>query len=178
MTPEHHCLQVLWKGLEAMNAALELLQVATAFQSRTHPELEPISWAQSFLRPAANAKQAQDFSKVQGLTETPQKEHLQHAGSANSARRCADRSSNSNGSAESSSQEADVSVRALSLEEAARRVPGLPSEQLQAALGPELIDTAALLIEGAHVIHPTRYLRCLSISRQSTSMVLSLGLFF
>lgn len=154
-------MQVLWNGLEAMNAALELLQVATAFQDRAHPELEPISWAQSFLRPAANAKQAQDFSRTQSMIETSQQAHRQLAGSTDGARMCEDSSSNSNGSAESSSREA-VSVRALSLEEAAQRVPGLPSEQLNAALGPELAASAALLIEGAHVIHPTRYLRCLT----------------
>ena len=154
-------MQVLWKGLEAMGAALELLEVATAFQNRTRPDLEPISWAQSFLRPAANTKQAQDFSSIESVTDTSQQADMQQVGSVNGIARCEGSASSSLDNGDSSAQEA-VSVRAISLEEAAQRVPGLPSEQLRAALGPELAASAALLIEGAHVIHPTRYLRYLT----------------
>ena len=142
-----------------MDAALELLQVAAAFQSRTQPEAEPISWAQALLRPAANAKQAQDFSRVQRLAEAAQGESLQQASSSQGAGSSGAESGSSYDSVDRNTVEA-VSVRALSLDEAAQRVPGLPSGQLRAALGPQLAASAALLIEGAHVLHPTRYLRC------------------
>ena len=142
-----------------MDAALELLQVAAAFQNRTQPQAEPLSWAQSFLRPAANAKQAQDFSRVQRLAEAAQGESLQHASSSQGAGSSVAVSGSSYDSADRNTIEA-VSVRALSLDEAAQRVPGLPSGQLRAALGPQLAASAALLIDGAHVLHPTRYIRC------------------
>lgn len=142
-----------------MDAALDLLQVATAFQRSKHPDLGTISWAQSLLRPAANAKQAQDFSRVQSLTGAAQQACLHQAGSEKTAREDGDNCSSSSDCAESRTHEA-VSVRALSLEEAARRVPGLPSEQLWTTLGPELAASAALLVDGAHVLQPTLYLRC------------------
>ena len=163
-----------------MDSALELLQVATAFQSKTNSELEPISWAQSFLRPAAKAKQAQDFSRVHCLTETSQQADMQQAGFADVSTLSKGRSGSSPDNCDSSAHEA-LSVRAISLKEAAQRVPGLPSEQLQAALGPELAASAALLIEGAHVIHPTRYLRlltCLYLSRSDIAQPLSHRMFW
>ena len=142
-----------------MDAALELLQVATAFQKSKHPDWGTISWAQPLLRPAANAKQAQDFSKVQSLAGISQQACLHQAGSEETGKRDGDEGSSSSGGAEARAHGV-VSVRALSLEEAAQRVPGLPSEQLGAALGPELAASAALLVDGAHVLQPTLYLRC------------------
>lgn len=53
-----------------------------------------------------------------------------------------------------------MAIRAIGVEEAVAAVPGLPEEAVAAAAGPDHADSAALLIEGAHVIHPERYLRC------------------
>jgi hypothetical protein len=52
-----------------------------------------------------------------------------------------------------------MSVRALGVEAAAAAVPGLPEQALRAAAEPDYAQSAALLIEGAHVVHPVRYLR-------------------
>ena len=156
-------LQVLWRGQMAMQEALELLHVAQSFERRTDPGAEPLSWAQPFIRPAANAKQAQDFSKLQlatseakKATQEPQAEsgQLSEAGEARAAQ-----AGSAGGGAGERGALHECSVTVLSLQEAAQRVPGLPTERLAVLLGPELASSAALLVEGAHVLHPSRYLR-------------------
>lgn len=137
--------QVLWMGHEAMSAALELLEVAEDFHCR-HQDGNPISWAQNLIRPAANAKQARDFSKLQAAAEAAL--GSQHSLQLDSA--CLEKD-------EQQGPES-ISVRALTLDEAGQQVPRLPREQLSAAVGPEHATSAALLVDGAHVIHPTRYL--------------------
>lgn len=141
-----------------MSAALELLEVATAFHTRTQPDAEPISWAQPLLRPAANAKQARDFSKIQttgGLSRAAQPD-LADIDREKSRR--LDTASSGGARAEGCMLEA-VSIRALGLGKAAQMVPGLPEQRLSAELGSQLTPSAALLVEGAYVLHPTRYLR-------------------
>ena len=141
-----------------MSAALELLELASAFQKRTQPDAEPISWAQPLLRPAANAKQARDFSKIQTRGGSSLAAQSDSPDVDREKRRKVDTASSGAARAESCMLEA-VSVRALGLEEAARMVPGLPEQQLSAELGHQLTSSAALLVEGAYVLHPTRYLR-------------------
>ena len=143
-------VQILWMGHEAMAAALELLEVAEAFQSSTHPGGEAISWAQPLLRPAANPKQARDFSKLQTAQSDSPDVLSENIWTAEVDR--------------SRERYRGCSIRVLSLEEAAQRVPGLPAGELSATVGPNRQSSAALLVDGAHVIHPTRYLRCSTFS--------------
>lgn len=149
-----------------MQAALELLHVAQSFESRASPDAEPLSWAQPLIRPAANAKQARDFAKLQSAapeaakaTQEPQAESGRRlrAGEALSAQaRSAGEEREKRGAPHG------CSVSVLSIQEAAQRVPGLPRERLSELLGPDLASSAALLVEGAHVLHPSRYLRSAS----------------
>ena len=133
-------------GHDAMAEALELLEVAEAFQNRMHPGGEAISWAQPLLRSAANRKQARDFSKLQTAQPDSPDDLSKNIQTAEIDR--------------SRERSRGCSIRVLSLKEAAQRVPGLPAEQLSATVGPNRQLSAALLVDGAHVIHPTRYLRC------------------
>lgn len=156
-------MQVLWRGDEAMQAALELLHVAQSFESRAEPGAEPLSWAQALIRPAANAKQARDYAKLRSASaEAAQAAREMQA----EAGRCSEAGEARLTQARPASKEAgerDVphgcSISVLSLQEAAQRVPGLPRKQFSGLLGPEIASSAALLVEGAHVLHPTRYLR-------------------
>eukprot|EP00884_Botryococcus_braunii_P015276 jgi/Botrbrau1/2431/Bobra.0395s0053.1 len=63
--------KVLWKGVEAMEAAKQLLAVAEAAREAHSAESPhpPFVWWQPFLRPATSEKQAADFQKVAGPTE-------------------------------------------------------------------------------------------------------------
>ena len=159
---------MLWKGQVAMQAALELLHVAQSFESRKNPGAEPLSWPQPFLRPAANAKQARDFSKLHPVsTEAAKATQEPHAESE----RRSEAGEASSAQARSAGDEREetgcrCSVSVLSLQEAAQRVPGLPRGRLSELLGPELASSAALLVEGAHVLHPSRYLRSASFNFQ------------
>ena len=148
--------QMLWMGHEAMAAALELLEVAEAFESSTHPDGEAISWAQPLLRAAANPKQARDFSKLQTAQSDPPDVLSKNIQTAEMHR--------------SRERYRECSIRVLSLEEAAQRVPGLPAGQLSATVGPNRQLSAALLVDGAHVIHPTRYLRCSTLQHPHSSL--------
>ena len=158
-----------------MQAALELLHVAQTFESRANPGAEPLSWAQPLIRPAANAKQARDFSKLQSAsteaakaTQEPQAESGQcsEAGEAPSAQaRSAGEERGERGAP------SGCSVSVLSLQEAAQKVPGLPGERLAGLLGPDLSSSAALLVEGGHVLHPSRYLRSASFNLWRASVL-------
>ena len=154
-----------------MQAALELLHVAQTFESRTNPDAEPLSWAQPLIRPAANAKQARDFAKLRSATleaakatQEPQAE-LGRRAEAGEALWAQARSAGDARDERGSLHGCSVSV--LSLQAAAQRVPGLPREQLSGLLGPDLASSAALLVEGAHVLHPSRYLRLASFEISS-----------
>ena len=151
-----------------MQAALELLHVAQSFESRTNPSAEPLSWAQPFLRPAANAKQARDFAKLRPAM--PEAAKATHEPQAESGRR-SEAGEASLAQATSAGEEREeggaphgCSVSVLSLQEAAQRVPGLPRERLSELLGPDLASSAALLVEGACILHPGRYLRFASFA--------------
>lgn len=52
-----------------------------------------------------------------------------------------------------------ASVRTVGVDAALAAVPGLPEQALRSAVGPDLAGSAALLIQGSHVVHPERYLR-------------------
>ena len=159
-------LQVLWMGQVAMQAALELLHVAQSFERRTNTGAEPLSWAQPFLRPAANAKQARDFSKLRSAA--PEAAMATQELQAESGRRAeageawSAQARSAGDAREERGAPLGCSVSVLSLQEAAERVPGLPRERLSGLLGPDLASSAALLVEGAHVVHPSRYLRSAS----------------
>ena len=146
-----------------MRAALELLHVAQSFESRREPGAEPLSWAQALIRPAANAKQAQDNAKLHSAStgaaqaaQEPQAESEWRSGAGEA--RAAQPGSAGKETGERGAPHV-CSVRVLSLQEAAQRVPGLPRKRLSERLGSELVSSAALLVEGAHVLHPSRYLR-------------------
>jgi hypothetical protein len=89
------CLQLLWKGAEAIEAALQLLEIASGHLagSAAHTSTKgsssassdedvslataedevvngPISWPQPLLRPAANPKQARDFSRLRSSSHS------------------------------------------------------------------------------------------------------------
>ena len=168
-------LQVLWMGQVAMQAALELLHVAQTFESRTNPDAEPLSWPQPFLRPAANAKQARDFSKLHSAmleaakaTQKPQAESGRRSGIIEAPSAQARSAGEERGERGAPS---GCSVSVLSLQEAAQKVPGLPRERLSGLLGPDLSSSAALLVEGAHVLHPSRYLRSASFNLWRASVL-------
>lgn len=50
-------------------------------------------------------------------------------------------------------------MRAVGVDDAVAAVPGLPEQALRSAVGGDLAGSAALWIEGSHVVHPSRYLR-------------------
>ncbi len=124
-----------------------------------------ISWAQPFLRPAADARQAAAFSRLPA----------QIRGIPSSSFKCTNTpedDNSSSGRGDDSSAQIDVglrgaegelaqgaSVRAIGVDDAAAALPGLPEEALRAAVGRDLESSAALWIEGSHVVHPERYLR-------------------
>ena len=149
-----------------------------------------ISWAQPFLRPAADARQAAAFSRLlnqsgcvpsngsptasQPGTSSPADSRPTsstsdstkapaHMGSSHSD---SERNSGVCGDLRGSAGEAlqGASVRAVGVDEAAAAVPGLPEEALRAAVGQDRASTAALWIEGSHVVHPERYLRWIAPS--------------
>lgn len=165
-----HCpKQLLWRGEEAMEAALQLLRAA-----QQHADgAERISWAQPLLRPAADAKQARAFAKLLQPQQPPGSIAAGRDDAAaplrSEAQLLVDRVA-SHGMASASGQAAaphqavsdpcsgrdSVSVRAVSEGEAAAAVPGLREAP---DLGADGERSAALWITGAHVVHPERYLR-------------------
>ncbi|EIE18262.1 FAD dependent oxidoreductase [Coccomyxa subellipsoidea C-169] len=124
-----------------------------------------ISWAQPFLRPAADARQAAAFlrlpAQIRGIpsssferTNTPEDD--------NSSSGRGDDAQIDVGMRGAESEVAQgASVRAVGVDAAAAALPGLPEEALRAAVGRDLESSAALWIEGSHVVHPERYLRAL-----------------
>lgn len=50
-------VQLLWKGQEAFEAALELIAAAEHASKQSDPVSEPFVWRQDILRPAADASQ-------------------------------------------------------------------------------------------------------------------------
>ncbi|GAB4818006.1 hypothetical protein N2152v2_005052 [Parachlorella kessleri] len=55
--------KVLWRGLEAFEAALELVQAAEGALPRSKGSLLQITWTNGILRPARSQKQAQELAK-------------------------------------------------------------------------------------------------------------------
>ena len=55
-------LQLLWKGQEAFEAALDLIAAAERACKQTNATTEPFVWRQDILRPAADASQVSHFS--------------------------------------------------------------------------------------------------------------------
>ena len=147
-------MQLLWRGNEAMRAALRLLEAA---EKHAEPG-EPISWAQPFMRPAKKQKEAHDFGRL-----------AQHSGpcppdmtdAEASSSQDADRVQSHLGSSSSAGQPGlhNTTIRPVSADEAAAAVPGLRRDALAQAAGPSSRGSAALWIEGSHVVHPRRYLR-------------------
>ena len=55
-------LQLLWKGQEAFEAALELIAAAEHACGQANRKPEPFVWRQDILRPAADASQVSHLS--------------------------------------------------------------------------------------------------------------------
>ena len=161
--------QLLWRGEEAMAAALQLLQAAQQHAAGA----ERISWAQPLLRPAADAKQARAFAQLlppNGSSAATGDDRAATGGEE--AQSLSDRAA-SHGMASASgrphaplpegaawSGQGGTAIRAVSKQEAAEAVPGLwDGAPSAAALGPDGERSAALRVEGAHVVHSERYLR-------------------
>ncbi len=147
-------LQLLWRGEEAMQAALAALEAA-----QVHAEAgQRISWAQPFMRPATKPKEAEDFGKLKRPSAvapvcpdvSPEHDRARSHGQASTS------SGQSEARHSSCTPAQQTSIRAVSWEEAAAAVPGLISRV--PAWSAEGSGSAALWIEGSHVIHPTRYL--------------------
>ena len=148
-------MQLLWRGSEAMQAALRLLKASEGHAERG----EDISWAQPFMRPAKTPKEARGFGR---LAQQAGSDPSDTAGAGASSQE-ADRVQSHREASSSAAQREfhRTTIRPVSVGEAAAAVPGLHRGALTQAAGPGGQRSAALWIEGSHVVHPRRYLRAL-----------------
>ncbi|KAK9842126.1 hypothetical protein WJX84_004137 [Apatococcus fuscideae] len=121
--------KVLWKGEEAMQAALQLVAAAEAAASRAGCQ-DLFVWRQSMVRLAATAKQSRQFEKA-----CKQLQQQRQAGAVQS-----------------------IAASPITVAEARDLLPGLSSSAFDTADLPEG-SVAGLLIQGGLVLHPSKYIR-------------------